>query len=95
MSVKQRGLYQPKTATVDLIVRPPFSARRICLPIAVLKTDDVTLTRGWRNEAQLACDRLRRRCQPQLAENGRMGWQKVSGYNKRSRVEAAIGVTSR
>ena len=26
-----------------------------------------------------------------VAENGRIGWQKVSGYNKRSRVEAAIG----
>jgi len=26
-----------------------------------------------------------------IAEKGRMGWQKVSGYNKRSRVEAAIG----
>ncbi len=28
-----------------------------------------------------------------VAENGRIGWQKVSGYNKRSRVEAAIGRT--
>ena len=26
-----------------------------------------------------------------IAEKGRMGWQKASGYNKRSRVEAAIG----
>ena len=26
-----------------------------------------------------------------LAEKGRMGWQKASGYNVRSRVEAAIG----
>jgi hypothetical protein len=26
-----------------------------------------------------------------IAENGRIGWQKMSGYNKRSRVEAAIG----
>jgi Transposase DDE domain len=26
-----------------------------------------------------------------IAEKGRMGWQKVSGYSKRSRVEAAIG----
>lgn len=26
-----------------------------------------------------------------IAENGRMGWQKMSGYNKRSRVETAIG----
>ena len=26
-----------------------------------------------------------------IAEKGRMGWQKVSGYNKRSWVEAAIG----
>jgi Transposase DDE domain len=26
-----------------------------------------------------------------IAEKGRMGWQKLSGYNKRSRVEAAIG----
>jgi len=25
------------------------------------------------------------------AERGRMGWQKASGYNKRSRVETAIG----
>jgi hypothetical protein len=33
-----RGLYQPKTATVDLIVRPPLPARRICLPIAAQKT---------------------------------------------------------
>jgi hypothetical protein len=26
-----------------------------------------------------------------IAEKGRIGWQKISGYNKRSRVEAAIG----
>ena len=26
-----------------------------------------------------------------IAEKGRMGWQKASGYNVRSRVEAAIG----
>jgi hypothetical protein len=26
-----------------------------------------------------------------IADKGRMGWQKLSGYNKRSRVEAAIG----
>ena len=26
-----------------------------------------------------------------IAEKGRTGWQKASGYNKRSRVEAAIG----
>ena len=26
-----------------------------------------------------------------MAGTGRMGWQKMSGYNKRSRVEAAIG----
>jgi hypothetical protein len=26
-----------------------------------------------------------------IAEKGRIGWQKMSGYNKRSRVETAIG----
>ena len=26
-----------------------------------------------------------------IAENGRMGWQKASGYNIRSRIEAAVG----
>ena len=26
-----------------------------------------------------------------IAEKGRMGWQKASGYNVRSRVEAAVG----
>ena len=26
-----------------------------------------------------------------IAEKGRMGWQKVSGYNKRARAEASIG----
>jgi hypothetical protein len=26
-----------------------------------------------------------------IAEKGRIGWQKMSGYNKRSRVEATIG----
>jgi hypothetical protein len=26
-----------------------------------------------------------------IAEKGRIGWQKMSGYNRRSRVEAAIG----
>ena len=26
-----------------------------------------------------------------IAEHGRMGWQKRSGYNKRARAEAAIG----
>jgi hypothetical protein len=33
-----------------------------------------------------------RDCHLQLiAQKGRMGWQKTSGYNKRARVEAAIG----
>jgi hypothetical protein len=33
-----------------------------------------------------------RNCHLQLiAQKGRMGWQKTSGYNKRARVEAAIG----
>jgi hypothetical protein len=27
-----------------------------------------------------------------IAEKGRIGWQKMSGYNKRSRVEAAIAL---
>jgi hypothetical protein len=26
-----------------------------------------------------------------IAEKGRIGWQKMSGYNKRSRVEASVG----
>ncbi|HKO24243.1 MAG TPA: hypothetical protein VJY65_05815 [Chloroflexota bacterium] len=26
-----------------------------------------------------------------IAEHGRLGWQKQSGYNKRARAEAAIG----
>ncbi len=26
-----------------------------------------------------------------MAEKGRLGWQKVSGYNKRARAEATIG----
>jgi hypothetical protein len=26
-----------------------------------------------------------------IAETGRMGWQKVSGYNARSRIENAMG----
>ncbi len=26
-----------------------------------------------------------------IAEKGRLGWQKVSGYNRRARAEAAIG----
>jgi hypothetical protein len=26
-----------------------------------------------------------------IAEKGRIGWQKISGYNRRSRIETAIG----
>jgi hypothetical protein len=26
-----------------------------------------------------------------IANEGRLGWQRMSGYNKRSRIEAAIG----
>jgi hypothetical protein len=39
-----------------------------------------------------ATEPTQRDCHLQLiATKGRMGWQKVSGYNKRARVEAAIG----
>ena len=31
------------------------------------------------------------RASPPIADKGRIGWQKASGYSARSRVEAAIG----
>ena len=50
-------------------------------PRATAALSDTAQTAPTQRDRHLQC----------LAEKGRMGWQKASGYNARSRVEAAIG----
>jgi hypothetical protein len=50
-------------------------------PRATAVLSEMTETEPTQRDRHLQC----------IAERGRLGWQKASGYNKRSRVEAAIG----
>ena len=50
----------------------------------------VSLFTGWADTADTAPTQRDQHLK-QIAERGRMGWQKNSGYNRRALVEAAIG----
>ena len=74
------GAYDQDSVYRAVINRDPDAAvivppRSTAVPSETAETEST-----WRDR-HLQC----------VAENGRIGWQKVSGYNKRSRVEAAIG----
>src|ERR1700722_8787822 len=74
------GAYDQDSVYRAVIDRDPDSAvivppRSTAVPSETAETDPP------RRDRRLQC----------MAEKGRMGWQNASGYNKRSRVEAAIG----
>jgi len=79
-SVMGDGAYDQDSVYRAVIDRDPDAAV-IVPPRATAVLSETAKTAPTQRDRHLQC----------LAENGRMGWQKGSGYNTRSRVEAAIG----
>jgi hypothetical protein len=74
------GAYDQETVYQAVIDRDPDAAI-IVPPRSTAIPSETAETEPTRRDRHLQC----------IAEQGRIGWQKASGYNKRSRVEAAIG----
>jgi hypothetical protein len=74
------GAYYQDHAYRTVINRDP-DAEVIVPPRATAALSETAETAPTQRDRHLHC----------MAERGRMGWQKASGYNKRSRVETAIG----
>lgn len=79
-SVPGDGAYDQDNVYQTVADRHPDAAvivppRATAVPSSTVKTDPTQRDRHLQ----------------QIAERGRMGWQKTSGYNLRSKVEAAIG----
>jgi hypothetical protein len=74
------GAYDQETVYQAVIARDPDAAV-IVPPRSTAIPSETAETEPTRRDRHLQG----------IAEQGRIGWQKVSGYNKRSRVEAAIG----
>ena len=62
------------------ILAPRWEAAVIIPPRATAVPSVMAETEPTRRDGHLRC----------IAEHGRMGWQKRSGYNRRSKAEAAI-----
>jgi Transposase DDE domain len=74
------GAYDQDSVDRTILDRDPETAI-IVPPRATAVPSETAETEPTQRDRHLQC----------IAEKGRMGWQKLSGYNKRSRVEAAIG----
>ena len=74
------GAYDQDSVYRAVIDRDPDAAI-IVPPRSTAVPSETAETEPTRRDCHLQC----------IAEKGRMGWQRASGYNKRSRVEAAIG----
>jgi hypothetical protein len=74
------GAYDQDHVYRAVIDRDP-DAEVIVPPRATAVQSEMAETAPTQRDRHLQC----------IAERGRMGWQKASGYNKRSRVETAIG----
>ena len=74
------GAYDQDNVYGAVIDRDP-DAVVVVPPRATAVTSDTADTEPTQRDRHLQC----------IAEKGRIGWQKMSGYNKRRRVEAAIG----
>ena len=74
------GAYDQDSVYRAVIDRDPDAAV-IVPPRSTAVPSETAETEPTQRDRHLQC----------IAEKGRMGWQKASGYNKRSRVEAAIG----
>ena len=74
------GAYDQDSVYQDVTNRDP-DAVVIVPPRATAVLSEAAETEPTQRDRRLQC----------MAGTGRMGWQKVSDYNKRSRVEAAVG----
>ena len=74
------GAYDQDSVYRTVIDRDP-DAVVVVPPRATAVLSETADTKPTQRDCHLQC----------IAEKGRIGWQKMSGYNKRSRVEAAIG----
>jgi hypothetical protein len=78
------GAYDQDSVYRAVIDRDPDAAV-IVPPRSTAVTSETAETEPSRRDRHLQC----------IAEKGRIGWQRAPGYNKRSRVEAPSGATSR
>ena len=74
------GAYDQEGVYAGLAERHPEAAV-VVPPRSTAVPSETAETAPTRRDRHLRC----------IAEHGRMGWQKRSGYNKRARAEAAIG----
>jgi hypothetical protein len=74
------GAYDQDTVYGAITGRDPDAAV-IVPPRATAVLSEIAETEPTQRDRHLRC----------IAERGRIGWQKAPGYNKRSRVETAIG----
>jgi hypothetical protein len=68
----------------DLVVPPresPKETGHVVPPRTTAVPSEMADTEPTQRDRHLQC----------IAEKGRLGWQKMSGYNKRRRIEATIG----
>jgi hypothetical protein len=73
------GAYDQGSTYADVAARHPDAAV-IVPPRSTAVPSDTAATAPTQRDRHLQC----------IAEHGRMGWQKRSGYNTRARAEAAI-----
>ena len=74
------GAYDQDSVDRTILDRDPETAI-IVPPRSTAVPSETAETEPTQRDRHLQC----------IAEKGRIGWQKLSGYNKRSRVDAAIG----
>jgi Transposase DDE domain len=74
------GAYDQDSVDRTILDRDPETAI-IVPPRSTAVPSETAETEPTQRDRHLQC----------IAEKGRIGWQKLSGYNKRSRVEAVIG----
>ena len=79
-SVTADGAYDQDGVYADVAERHP-DATVIVPPRCTAVLSEQSATEPTQRDRHLQC----------IDERGRMGWQQASGYNKRARVEAAIG----
>ena len=80
MSFTGDGAYDQDGVYADVTERHPDAAV-IVPPRSTAVPSEMAATAPTQRDRHLQC----------IAENGRMAWQKASGYNSRAKVEAAIG----
>jgi hypothetical protein len=79
-SVTTDGAYDQDGVYVDVVDRRPGAAV-IVPPGSTAVLSETAETEPTQRDQHLQC----------IAERGRRGWQKASDYNRRAKVEAAIG----